>query len=145
MTSARVKSLIPFRFKLLAGVIVFGALVAAFHGNADKKPDYSDHNRFRVAAFQVQWEQFGETRPVMDFVYHVGSSKGADSSRMSPFSATGYVTQNERISMFASVRSLENDRVAAGTCQAYVDGNPVHTEVIPEPGKWMRCWAIASW
>lgn len=143
MTSPRVKSLIPLRAKLGVGILIFAIAVIAFHGK--ERPDYSDENKYRVAAIQVTWKPWGQMNPRMDFIYQVGSSDGADHTSRSPFSATGYAVQGEQIRMYATVNDIDEDRVEGLTCQAYVDGNPVRTEVIPEPGKWIRCWAVVSW
>jgi hypothetical protein len=145
--SARTKSLIRFRYKLLVGVLAFVVVgpMTGWMGDGKKDNDYSDLSRYRNVAFEVVWDQFANTTPVVDFVYNVGTSKGTDHTARSPFAINGYATQGERFSMVATVRDLENKRVTAFGCQAFVDGNPVFTERMGEPGKWLRCWAIASW
>lgn len=145
--SERTKSLIPLRYKLIAGalaIVVVGPM-AGWIGDGKKDPDYSDSSRYRNASFQVTWKQFGNTNPLVDFVYRVGTSNGTDSSKRSPFAINGYATQGERISIVATVRELEDKRVTDYACQAYVDGNPIYTERMSEPGKWQRCWAIVAW
>lgn len=147
LMSARTKSLVPLRYKLLAGVLAFIVVgsMNGWMGDGKKDPDYSDQSRYRNAAFQVTWMQFGNTTPVVDFVYHVGTSNGLDHTTQSPFAQNGYATQGQRISIVATVRELEEKRVSEFGCQAYVDGNPIFTERMSEPGKWLRCWAIVAW
>lgn len=142
--SARTESLIPLRFKLLAGFLALG-IVALVGGNGRKDPDTSDPDRYRIAAFMVTWVSFADTRPTIDFIYRVGTNNGTDASKSSPFVANGPVRRAEPIAMFASVRDLEAERVTGYACQAYVDGNPVHTDMQQEPGKWIRCWATVTW
>jgi hypothetical protein len=142
--TARTQSLVPLHLKLLAGFVAFVVLAANFN-DGGKNEDKSDPDKYRIAAIHVSWQSFSNTRPTMEFTYRVGTNGGIDSSKTSPFVAAGPTAAGEGITMFASVVRLDFDRVVGPMCQAYVDGNPVHTDQQMEAGKWIRCWALVTW
>lgn len=127
----------------MIGVVALFVVLGLYGGN--KNPDTSDPDNYRTAAFQVMWAQFGDTKPPVDFIYNVGLNKGSDHSSVSPFSVVGAAQRGARITIFAGVRDLDRHRVGKITCQGYVDGNPVKTDVELELGKWIRCGATVVW
>lgn len=141
--SARTASLIPFRVKFTIGVIVLAAAWFAWDGG--KEPDYKDRDRFRWAAYQVDWVRWGATTPKIIFNYRIGSNVGNDSSKLPPFSVGGHVQQGHTFTIYTQVQNVSEQQVSSFTCQAYLEGNPVRSEIQMEPGKWMRCTAVATW
>jgi hypothetical protein len=142
--SAKTKNLIPFRYKVIAVVVV--VLGATFYGSVRDETDYSDRDKYRVVAWHVAWHQFGNReRPLMLFVYDLGSTKREDSSHQSPFSDTGMAKQGYVITMYAQVEDQVEDRVVNLACAAYVDGRPVKPDITGEGGKFIRCTAVVHW
>jgi hypothetical protein len=144
--SARTKSLIPFRYKLIAGVLA--VMMAGFwvqgddDGGEDEK--YKDRNKYRLAAWEIKWTFVGKTVPMLGFTYRVGSNQGHGTERDGDFNVTGFVTNGEVFSIAAGVEEQENS-VGHLVCYAFVDGRPVKADMSGDGSRLIHCTAVAIW
>lgn len=134
--------------KTFVGIAVVAVVLAAaglFDGDGGKDPDYSNRDEYRLAAWQVVWTNIGAKRTTMHFQYDVGSNKGSDNDIDGTFVVNGYVRQGAVFRVTAGVVDMQHEQVNAITCQAYLDGNPIKSDMTGEPGKLIFCTAVAAW